>query len=59
MAHNMPIYGFEHYKDGRKLVSRAYLLVMASRFKIDLDWADAPLIDIYSARTYFAMLLMT
>lgn len=33
------------YQDGRDFVSRAYLLVMASRFTSSPDWADSPSMD--------------
>lgn len=38
-------FGFGHYEDSRQLVSRAYLLVMSSRFTSSPTWADSPSMD--------------
>jgi hypothetical protein len=39
------IFGFGYYDDSREFVSRAYLLMMASRFTSSLDWTDTPSLD--------------
>ena len=38
-------YGFGQYEDSGRFVTRAYLLVMASRYTNSPDWADRPSID--------------
>jgi hypothetical protein len=45
MPRKIGIFGFGHYHDCRDLVTRAYSLVMASRFASTQDWADTPSMD--------------
>ena len=42
MPRKISVYGFGQYEDSREFVSRAYLLVMASRYTNSPDWADIP-----------------
>ncbi|KAE9370012.1 hypothetical protein N431DRAFT_468098 [Stipitochalara longipes BDJ] len=45
MPRKISVYGFGHYEDSRQFVTRAYLLVMASRYTNSSDWADTPSMD--------------
>lgn len=66
----MSVFGFDHYEDSGECVSRAYLLIMASRYSSTPSWADFPSMDTlicsyllscashYTAKTLRAWLLM-